>query len=142
MRYLLDTCVVSELVKSVPDIRVTTWIDSVDEDTVYLSVLTVGEIQKGIARLPGGNRRTRLQRWLDNDLRIRFAGRILPVSEEIAATWGSIEGAAELQGRPIPTMDGLIGATAVSHNLTLVTRDETALVRTGARLMNPWSAES
>jgi hypothetical protein len=138
VRYLLDTCVVSELVKSKPDPKVVKWFEGCDEDSLFLSVLTIGEIQKGIARLDNSSRKTALQQWLDGELRERFGGRILPVTEDVSLTWGATQADAERKGAPIPTIDGLIGATAVVHNLTVVTRNRRDLARTTARVLDPW----
>jgi len=140
VKYLLDTCAVSEFVKPRPDPGVTAWLAGCEEDDLFLSVLTLGEIQEGIARLTDRARRNALQRWLDTDLRQRFTDRILDVTQDISLTWGMLQGAAELKGRPIPTVDGLLGATAVAHNLTLVTRNTGDFGMTGARLLNPWEA--
>ena len=138
MRYLLDTCVLSELVKATPNANVVAWLEACDEESMCLSVLTIGEIQKGIAKLTESKRRVDIQRWLDSDLRGRFGGRILPIDQEVALTWGLIQGEAERQGVSIPTIDGLLGATAAAHNLTVVTRDE-HIGRTGVRILNPWA---
>lgn len=139
MKYLLDTCTISELVKSRPSKKVIQWIGECDEDSVFLSVLTLGEIQKGIAKLGDERRRFKIQRWLDVDLKERFAERLLPVSIEVALTWGTIEGEAESKGRPISAIDGLIGATALAHNLTVVTRNVDDIAASGARVLNPWT---
>ena len=138
MKYLLDTCVVSELIKKVPDEKVLQWIKVSDEELFFLSVLTIGEIQKGIAKLPDSRRKSSIQRWLDSDLLERFSQRILTITIDIAAAWGQIQGESELRGEPVPTIDGLIGATAIAHNLTVVTRNEKDLKKTGARIFNPW----
>lgn len=139
MNYLIDTCVVSELIKDKPDRRVAKWIDGSDEDSLYLSVLTLGEIQKGIAKLGAGARKSLLQKWLDSDLRQRFLRRVLPVSEEVALAWGNIQGKAEAAGAPIPTIDGLLGATAIVHHCAIATRDESGVAATGADVFNPWN---
>lgn len=138
MRFLLDTCVLSEMIKPRPNRHVTAWLSECDENALFLSVLTLGEIQKGIAKLPGGVRKNAIQHWLDNDLRERFADRILAISAEVALTWGTVAGDAEKQGKPLPSIDGLLAATALAHNLTLVTRNENDMRRTGVRLFNPW----
>ena len=138
MKYLIDTCVISELVKSRPNAYVVKWIDGCNQDSLYLSVLSIGEIQKGIAKLLDKVRRDTLQQWLDNDLHSRFFGRILPITEEIACTWGIIQGDAEKKGTPIPTIDGLLGATAITHNLTIVSRNTIDFVHTGATVLDPW----
>jgi predicted nucleic acid-binding protein len=139
VNYLLDTCVLSELVKPRPNPTVVKWIDNCDEDRLFICVLTIGEIQKGIAKLDDHTRRDKLQRWLDDDLRPRFGARILPVSDEVACTWGIIQAENELKGAPIPSIDGLIGAIAITHNLTIVSRNTKDLARTGARILDPWS---
>lgn len=139
MRYLLDTCLVSELVKAKPNSAVVKWLEGCDEEGLFLSVLVLGEIQKGISKITDEKRKARMQHWLDSELRQRFEGRILPVSEEVALTWGIVQAKAELQGSPIPTIDGLVGATALAHNLTVVTRNERDIQATGARVFNPWS---
>jgi|SRR5690606_21563050 len=139
MKYLLDTCLISELAKKSSHPNVVKWVAECEEGALYLSVLTLGEIQKGIAKLSDKKRKSGLQKWLDSDLKGRFADRILPVTEEIAKTWGTIQGEAEAKGNPIPSIDGLIGATAVAHNLTVVTRNERDIAPTGARVLNPWA---
>ena len=139
MKYLLDTCVVSEMVKPRPKKSVVEWMLGCDEDAVYLSVLTLGEIQKGIAKLGDTRRRVKIQRWLDTDLRERFGDRILHVSDEVACTWGTLEGEAEAKGRPVPVLDGLIGATAIAHNLTVATRNTGDIEGIGARVFDPWT---
>jgi toxin FitB len=139
LRYLLDTCLISELIKKKPNPKVLKWVNESDEDLLFLCVLTLGEIQKGISRLEDKNRRNTLQMWLDSDLRIRFGDRILLITEDVALTWGVLQGEAESKGIVIPTIDGLIGATAISHNLTVVTRNDTDIAKTGAKIWNPWN---
>ncbi|MBN8215764.1 MAG: type II toxin-antitoxin system VapC family toxin [Spirochaetes bacterium] len=138
MNYLLDTCVISELAKPVPEARVVEWIRSCDEDRLFLSVLTLGEIQKGISRLADGKRKNAIQRWLDGELRVRFEGRILPIDEEVALGWGLMQGEAEAKGRRVPALDGLIAATALVHQCTVATRNTADVEPTGARVFNPW----
>ena len=139
MNYLLDTCVISELVKKKSDKKVVSWLEACDEEFLFLSVLTIGEIQKGITKLEDSKRKTSIQNWLDKDLLERFDDRILPLTIEIASTWGQIQGEAEMCGESIPTIDGLLGATAVTHNLTIVTRNEKDIKGSGARVLNPWN---
>ena len=136
--FLLDTNVVSELVKPRPDENVVRWLEATDESIVFLSVLTVGEIRNGIERLRSGRRRGRLESWLQMDLRARFLDRILPFHEEIADRWGAISALAAAQGKPVPTLDGLLAATALHHNLTLVTRNSSDIAGTGVATLNPW----
>ena len=136
--FLLDTNVISELVKPQPESTVIDWIESVDQDILYLSVLTLGEIRKGIASLPATVRRASLEAWLNADLLLRFAGRILVVDHEVADRWGQITALALAANRPIPVIDGLLAATAIHYNLTLVSRNAKAFAATGVALYNPW----
>jgi predicted nucleic acid-binding protein len=140
LKYLLDTCVISELVRKSPEPKVVNWINRNDEGDFYLSVLTLGEIQKGISRLTDKKRRESFQHWLDTDLKERFSGRILPVSKDVALSWGVILGEAEAKGKTVPAIDGLLAATAIAHNLTLVTRNIKDVSPTGVRYINPWDA--
>jgi len=136
--FLLDTDVLSELIKPKPDGSVLRWIDETDESILCLSVLTLGEIRNGIARLGRGARRGRLESWLQVDLRTRFQGRVLPIDEALADRWGTISATAAARGKPLPVVDGLIAATALHHNLTLVTRDSSDVDGTGVATVNPW----
>lgn len=138
MNYLLDTNVISELLKKDPNPGVVRWIDGREESMLHLSVLTLGEIQKGISKLSDKQKAERLQTWVDQELRYRFAGRILSVNQEIAAVWGRIQGISEQNGVKLPVMDSLIAATAIAHNLTVVTRNVLDLERCQARVWNPW----
>ena len=112
--------------------------DEIDEDLMYLSVLTLGEIRQGIARLAQGTRRLRLERWLDVEVRARFSGRILPINEEIAERWGSLMTEARRVGKSLGVVDGLLAATALEHGLTLATRNIKDFARLGVSLSNPW----
>lgn len=136
--FLLDTNVISELVKQAPSKNVVAWMDGVDERTVYLSVLTIGEIRVGIARLRSGAKRARLESWLDVELKERFAGRIVPIDESIAERWGTLTAEASLRGQPVPVIDGLLAATALEYGLTFVTRNTSDVAGTGAVTLNPW----
>lgn len=136
--FLLDTNVVSELMKAKPDSKVKGWIDSTDEEILYLSVLTLGEIRKGITKLKERGRRVALETWLDTVLTVRFAGRILPVDLAVADRWGQLTGEASAQGRPLPVIDALLAATALYHDMTFVTRNSKDAARTRALLFNPW----
>ena len=138
MRYLLDTCVLSELVKPKPEKNVIEWVDAHDEHQLFLSVVTIGELHKGIAKLPEGERRTRLEKWVEEDLTSRFHQRIFSVDSDVASTWGSMLGEAEAGGTPLPVVDALIGATAKVHECTVVTRNVADLERTGVDVINPW----
>ncbi len=136
--FLLDTNVISELIKSEPNGNVLRWIDDTDESILFLSVLTLGEIRNGIERLNRGRRRGRLELWLTVDLRLRFHDRILTVDEPIAERWGTLSATAAKKGRPVPVIDGLLAATALHHDLMLVTRNDTDVSGTGVLTFNPW----
>jgi len=137
--FLLDTNVVSELVKPRPDDHVLRWIEETDESILFLTVLTLGEIRKGVERLRSGRRRGRLESWLQVDLPSRFQDRILPIDAAIADRWGRISAIATAKGKPVPVIDGLLAATAIHHNLTLVTRNSSDVSGTGVATLNPWS---
>jgi len=136
--FLLDTNVISELVRPKPEPKVTAWIDATDESLLYLSVLTMGEIRKGIASLRDPSRRVALEAWLDSDLVIRFAHRILPIDQPVADRWGRITAQVAAAKSSLPVIDGLLAATAIHHNLTLVTRNTRDVVAAGVPVFNPW----
>ncbi len=138
MNYLLDTCVLSEVVRPRPNRGVIAWMESCDEGALFLSVLTLGEIQKGIEKLGAGKRRNSLQTWLDRDLRNRFAGRILDIDADVALTWARVQATLERVGTPLPTIDGLLCATALTRNLTVVTRNTGDFQPSGASTYDPW----
>lgn len=136
--FLFDTNIVSELVKPRPNVKVVQWVDSISEDLIYLSVLTIGEIRKRIQKLPTSKRRAVLEQWLQEELRVRFDGRILPITERVADRWGNISADAEMAKQLLPVIDGLLAATAQEHNLTFVTRNSKDIHLTGVRSFNPW----
>lgn len=136
--FLLDTNVISELVRPKPDDKVLRWIGETDESILFLSVLTLGEIRNGVARLRAGRRRGRLESWLQVDLPLRFQDRILPIDAAIADRWGTVSAIAAAKGKPVPVIDGLLAATAFHHNLTLVTRNSSDVSGTGVATVNPW----
>ena len=140
--FLLDTNVISELVKPNPARKVTSWLEGIDEGLLYLSVLTIGEIRKGITALAQTGRRVAIEAWLEKDLSDRFVGRILPVTKEIANRWGVMAGQAHLKKILVPVIDGLMAATAQHYNLTLVTRNIKDIVHTRVDLFNPWDREN
>ena len=138
MKYLLDTCVISELVKPKPNPKVVNWINNKNEDDMCLSVLTIGEIQKGISKLTESKKRDVLLTWLNTELLTRFEDRILHITEIVALKWGSIQGELEVKGNKMPTIDGLIAATALVHNLIVVTRNGDDMQKCGVEIVNPW----
>ena len=136
--FLLDTCVVSELIKAKPAAKVIRWIGSIGEDLLYLSVLTIGEIRKGICQVEEPARRNKLEAWLVGSLSVRFDGRILEIGQDIAERWGMMTARAKSTNRALPVIDGLLAATAQNHNLTLVTRNIDDVIGTGVSVFNPW----
>jgi toxin FitB len=138
LKYLLDTCMISELVKKAPNPDVVAWLDEQDEQTLFLSVLNLGELQKGISRLADGAKKDALQTWVSHDLVERFSGRILSIDQETALYWGKLQGDAERKGEKLPVLDSLIAANAALHGLLVVTRNTKDLERCGAKICNPW----
>lgn len=138
MKYLLDTCLISELVKKEPNPAVLAWLDAQDEQTLFLSVLNLGELQKGVNKLSDGAKKDTLDAWLRHDLVERFSNRILAVDQETALCWGRLQGEAERKGQKLPVMDSLIAATAAVHGMLVVTRNTKDLERCGAQVCNPW----
>jgi predicted nucleic acid-binding protein len=137
--FLLDTNVPSELTRPHPQASVTRWLEGANDESLHISVISLGEIVKGIALLAESKRRTGLEQWLRDTLRPWFKGRILPVSESIAQRWGLLAGRCQLAGRPLKIADGLIIATALEHDLTVVTRNVRDFESLGAELLNPWN---
>jgi predicted nucleic acid-binding protein len=138
--FLLDTNCVSELVRIKPEPRVLEWMEAAEETLLHLSVLTLGEIRKGLAAIPQGKRRTRLEAWLEVDLRSRFSGRILPVDAAVADRWGLLAAQARRKGATLPIIDGLLAATALHHNLTMVSRNVCDFAAAQVPVLNPWEA--
>lgn len=141
MKYLLDTCVVSELMSRQPNEQVVDWINAIDSERLYLSAITIGELQRGMARLPESQRKRELAEWIQEDLSVRFQHRILAIDLNVMLTWGDLWARLEAVGRTLPAMDSLIAATALHHRHTLVTRNERDFADTGATVFNPWPTE-
>lgn len=141
MSYLLDTNVISELVASQPNPHVTSWIASLDPESVFLSVITVGELKRGVEKLSDSRRKIVLADWLTGDLLIRFGDHILPIDVPVMLTWGALVARLEALGKPIPAIDSLLAATAVEAGLTLVTRNVHHFEAIGVSLLNPWGAQ-
>ena len=136
--FLLDTNCISEFVRPKPEPRVMEWMDATDEGLLYLSVLTLGEIRKGVAGLAQGKRRTRLETWLEVDLQARFSGRIMPIDSAIADRWGLLASEAKRKGKVLAVIDGLLAATALHHNLTIVSRNTSDFTGMQVQILNPW----
>ena len=139
MNYLLDTCLLSELRKPEPDAGVVAWISDVNERRLFVSVLSLGEIQKGVAKLEDGRRKNNFQHWLEQDLLVRFEGRILSLDLDMLLEWGLISSAAESRGKPAPVIDALLAVTAITRNLTLVTRNVKDFASFPVKVLNPWN---
>ena len=138
--FLLDTNIVSELMKARPNRHVTNWVESTPEFLLYLSVLTIGEVRKGIDTLGDTDpKRAALQSWLDRDVRIRFAQRILPIDDAVAERWGQLEAAARKHRITLPNIDAQMAATALHYNLTFVTRNSADVESTGVATFNPFT---
>ena len=137
MSYLLDTNVVSELVRPKPDPEVLAWFDRTPDNALHLSVLSFGEIRKGVENLEPSPRREELRIWLEQELANWFGDRILPVDRGVADQWGILLAHA---GRPVPTIDSLLAATALCHDLRLATRNVTDFRFTGLEVINPWDS--
>ena len=139
MRVLLDTCVISELNRSGADARVRAAVAALQPEETFLSVITIGEVVKGVLRLPNGPKRTGLEAWVQS-LDRQFAQRILHVDRDTAQLWAEICATGETRGWVPPPADGLIAATAIQHGLRIYTRNVKDFAQTGAMLVNPWKA--
>ena len=139
MKFLLDTCVICELVNRRPNASVINWISRQDPESLYLSFVTVGEIEKGIAKRGGDARAKALDKWLKSEILGSFADRILPVEKAVSMEWGRICGEAERVGRKRPAVDALIAATALVHGMKLVTRNVDDMAGMGVPILNPFA---
>ncbi len=137
MNFLLDTNAVSEWVKPRPNPGVIRWMESADEDRVFLSVISLAELRYGVERMAAGKRRSRIEEWVRDELPLRFEGRILPIDNHVAEAWGRTVSRAKALGRPIGVMDAFLAATAEHYRLTLVTRNvsDFSLLK---QVVNPW----
>lgn len=142
MNYLLDTCVISELIKKNPSPKVVKWISKAEETNLFISVLTIGEIHKGIEKLPESKKKEKLHKWVNYDLKERFKNRIIDFDLQTATAWGKTQAHSELLGKAMPTIDGLIAATGISYEFTVVTRNTPDMEISGATLFNPWEKSS
>jgi len=138
MKYLLDTCVLSELVKATPEPAVLDWVAARDEQDLFVAALSLAELHRGVARLPRSKRRTALTDWL---MRVEtgFEGRVLSFSQTTAHAWAEMTARAEARGKPMAAFDSLIAAVALEHSLALVTRNVRDFAATDLKLVNPWA---
>jgi toxin FitB len=139
MKYLLDTKVISELVAKQPNPGVIQWVDNLEPGSEYLSVVTIGEIRKGIEKLPASSYKETLRNWLNDELLARFNGRILVLDVPVMLLWGELTGRLERLGRPLSALDSLIAALALYHNCIVVTRNESDFNDSGVTIINPWA---
>lgn len=138
MNYLLDTCVLSEFTRHKPDEKVVRWVDGIDEEKLFLSAVTIGEIQRGIQRLPDSQRKNELLVWMNTSLIERFWERIQPVDTQTMLLWGSLTAQMEKSGQTLSFMGALIVATALLNNLIVVTRNVSDFLPSGVQVLNPW----
>lgn len=142
MKYLLDTCVISEVIKQKPNKKVIRWLQKQEEKNLYLSVLTFGEIEKGIEKSVSEDRKKRLGLWVEEDLKQRFGGRILSIDMQVASRWGEVQGKSEIIGKSLPTIDGLIAVTGLVNNCVVVTRNISDMQQSSVELFNPWGNDA
>jgi predicted nucleic acid-binding protein len=136
--WLLDTNVICEPTRRAPSPRVVEWLRSVPSAEAHASIITLGEIRRGILRLPAGQRRRKLEKWMREEFQPAFAGRILPLGEEELTAWAELLAGLEKRGRSMPAIDSLIAATALARDLTIATRNTEDFAHSGARVFNPW----
>ena len=138
MNYLLDTCVLSEFTRRKPDEKVIEWVNGINEEKLYISVITIGEIQHGIERLPESHRKSELLVWINNRLIERFDQRIIPLETQTMLLWGSLIARMEKSGQPMALLNSLMIATAFQNNLIIVTRNVSDFLLSGVQVINPW----
>jgi predicted nucleic acid-binding protein len=138
VNFLLDTNAISEWVKPRPNPGVIGWMESADEDRIFISVISIAELRYGMERMPAGRRRNQLEQWLRHELPLRFENRILPVDTRVAEAWARTVSQSEAAGKPISVMDGFLSATAETHQLTLVTRNVSDFPLLKG-VLNPWT---
>ena len=138
MNYLLDTCVISEMVKPLPEEKVVEWLKNTPDERLFLSVITIGEIRRGISRLPESKKKSLLINWL-NTLLADYQNRIYPIDLMVAENWGMLQSVAEKKGSTMTSLDSLIAAVAYTHNLVMVTRNESDFAASDLAIINPWT---
>jgi hypothetical protein len=137
--FLLDTNVVSESTRPQPELRVLEWFAAQPDEALFLSVLTLGELRRGILLLEEGRKRRALLRWLEQEIEPSFGSRVVAVDAAVMQAWAELQARAARIGRAVPVMDGLFAASALAHDLTLVTRNVADFAATGVKLLNPWA---
>jgi predicted nucleic acid-binding protein len=137
VKYLLDTCVISELVKPTPNRKVVEWLNPLPAEALFLCAITIGEVRKGLTKLPASGKKKRLTLWL-NTLLAEHKERILAIDLMVCENWGVLQANAEKAGTPMSTIDSLIAATTYTHNLTLATRNEDDFTPSNIPIINPW----
>jgi tRNA(fMet)-specific endonuclease VapC len=142
VNFLLDTCVLSDLVSKRPNPDVKRWIDSLDPDRVHLSVVTIGEIQKGIEKLSDSGKKEALRSWLKDDLLVRFRDQLVMLDVNVLLQWGTLVSRLEAKGTPMPAMDSLLAATALQGHFVLVSRNVSDFLRSAVQIHNPWKSEA
>jgi toxin FitB len=138
VNFILDTNVISELVAARPNLKIIEWIQATDADRIFLSVISIGEIKKGIEKLPNSDRIVLLDHWLQEDLLAQFTDQILSIDVQTMLIWGKLVAQLEKLGRPISSIDALLAATAQQWGFTLVTRNIVHFQDIGINLLNPW----
>jgi len=139
MKLLLDTNVLSEVTKPRPAEGVLNWLHGLDEDRTFISIVSIAEIRRGVALMDNGRKRDALDEWLTHDLPQRFDNRTIPVEGAVALAWGDLMALAKRSGRGLASMDGLIAATAIAHDLTLATRNSKDFEGFGIDIVDPWA---
>ena len=139
MNYLFDTCVISEVQSKTPNPKILTWINGIEDERIYISCITIGEIKRGIVAVSNETKRTRLIRWYEDDLLARFGDHILNIDTPTMEKWGGIAGELDKTDQAVPLMDSLIAATAIHKRLAIVTRNDRDFIKMGARIVNPWT---
>lgn len=139
MSFLIDTNVVSEPTRRQPEPRVLDWFAAQPSEALFISALTLGELRRGILLLDEGRKRRALLRWLEQEVEPGFGGRVVTVDAKVMRVWAELQARAVHSGRALPVMDGLFAASALAHDLTLVTRNTADFVATGVKLLNPWT---
>jgi predicted nucleic acid-binding protein len=137
VKHLLDTCAISALRRPKEHASLVQWISGIDEEDLYLSVVTIGELEKGVSRLPEGKKKDAVGEWIRHDVAARFGDRILPIDAAVAVCWGELLGAQERAGRALPVLDAFIAATALVNGCAIVTKNVKDFAECGVRLINP-----